>query len=47
MLLKFVPHDIICSKGEREVISDLVNEIIPAGQIEALNKQFEEIKLQE
>ena len=47
VLLKFVPHDIICSEGEREVISDLVNEIIPAGQIEALNKQFEEIRLQE
>jgi hypothetical protein len=45
-LLKFVPHDIICSEGERKVISDLVSDIIPASQIEALNKQFDEIKLQ-
>lgn len=47
VLLKFVPHDIICSEGEREVISDLVRDIIPEDQIEALNKLFEEIKFQE
>jgi len=47
VLLKFVPHDIICSEGEREVISELVSEIIPAGQIESLNKLFEEVRLQE
>lgn len=47
VLLKFVPHDIICSEGERKVISDLVSEIMTISQIEALNKQFKEIRLQE
>ena len=47
VLLKFVPHDLIRSEGEREVISDLVNDIMTVSQIEALNKQFEEIRLQE
>jgi hypothetical protein len=46
VLLKFVPHDIICSEGEREVILDLVGDIMTASQVEALNKQFEEIRLQ-
>jgi len=46
VLLKFVPHDIICSEGEREVILDLVSDIMTISQIEALNKKFEEIRLQ-
>jgi len=47
ILLKFVPHDMICSEGEREVISDLVAETLNEGQIKEINKLFEEIKYQE
>jgi len=47
VLLKFVPHDIICSEGEREVIADLINDIMTEQQIVALNKQFQKIKLLE
>jgi len=46
-LLKFVPHEIICSEGEREVISDLVKENLSENQIEGLNRMFEKIKYHE
>lgn len=44
VLLKFVPHDIICSEGELEVISDLVEETISERKIDALNRLFDKTK---
>lgn len=41
------PHDPIASESEREVIGDLVEELLSEEQIEALNKRFEQIRYQE
>jgi hypothetical protein len=41
------PHDPINSEGERQVIEDLIREILPGEQIEELNIRFERIRYQE
>lgn len=47
VLLKFCPHEDVYSEGERQVISELVQESLSEDKIIALNQQFEEIKCQE
>ena len=47
VLLRFCPHEEVYSEGERQVISDLVQESLSEKEIFMLNQKFEEIKYQE
>lgn len=46
-LLNVSPHDPITSLGEREVIEDLVRDLLSEEQIEELNLRFEQARYQE
>jgi hypothetical protein len=43
-LFNVCPHDPITSEGEREIINELVRELLSEKKIKSLNKRFEKIK---